>query len=212
MGGCGPKFVPVFAGYEQAVSYEPEVGLEVGVGESLLVASGRFLQPAFQPLSPMTPSSLRGLTPGPLDISSSWINWWRLDDGTLVVQPPAGYADGYGLRVDSTGAVVGRRPWLDLRQQARPSQEPWDGRMRQIFSPTRAVPVDIFVFDLVYRGLWEGLAVIESRGRKLGAGVASSPEEHTVAVPGTFSFQGISIQLLEAGPERLRYQLTPDLP
>lgn len=206
LAGCAPRFSPVLADYQLRAEPAPSIEAEVAPGQSLMTVLDRFVQPAYSPRVAMTPAAVEGGSPGPMDPEGLWVNWWRLDDGTLLLSAPAYYARGLGLRVDESGTVAGRLPWFDLRRKVRPRQEPWGERMRSVFRPVEPVPLDIFQFDLLYGGMEQGEPVLLLRDFKHGGPYVN---ESRIVGAEAFSLRGIEVRVLEASEGRLRYRIAP---
>lgn len=213
LAGCGPKLTPLLA--QQSVEQSAVLNNTEAakVGESLLVGLDMFSYAAYSPReSGVRVLAPHGLEVEPLDSSQKWVAFYRLDDGSLVIEALKSVSPEsirLGLRIDDAGHVLGRRPWFDLTDKIRLNQPEWDGQQRLLFVRNGVYPVDVFTFDLRFSGMKNGKGVFayqEFKERGMRA------DEHSTLILSegeSVQLHGLKIRIFALYPDHVRYVVEP---
>lgn len=209
LAGCAPRLTPTLA--EREVLPEgavPRTG-RAAAGESLLRGLDRYVYTVYAPRAALVVPVPARAQSGRLEPDQRWFAFFRLDDGTLVAEAPPELAregERLGLRMDAAGMVTGNRPWFDLRAGARLNQSAWTGP-RLLFRDAGRYPVDVFAFDVRYAGRRDRDVLFDVRDFKEAGMKPDEWKRVRVAPGGTLSLHGLTIRVIEALPDLLRYEI-----
>jgi len=126
------------------------------VGEQLVSGTYSSAYDVYAPQEKIIIPSPYGISPKPLRTDLGWKVSFRLDDGSLVIEAPPSFSSRkfhLGLRVDSSGQVVGERPWFDLDIRATIDQPSWGEVSRKVFFRSGTYQTDAISFIVRYEGV-----------------------------------------------------------
>lgn len=212
LGGCGTKLIPIHATHEVDQNGDLNKADVAKVGESLLSGLDMYIYSAYSPRQAVNvpapgKSSLVTLSP-----DQQWIAYYRLCDGSLVIEAPASVTSEelrLGLRIDEDGRIQGKRPWFDLKRRTRISQSSWEGQRHLLFMKNGTYAVDTFIFDIRYAGMREEQGVFEIVDYK-ASGFGKPKSEKRIMAPETlFKLHGLDIRIVAIYPDHVRYVVEP---
>lgn len=210
--GCGPKLTPIHAVHELEQSATLDQADSAKVGESLLCGLDMFAYTAYSPRQAGPIPAPHSVALESLEPEQQWIAYYRLDDGSVVIEAPKSLspeAVRLGLRIDTDGRVVGKRPWFDLKEKSRISQPSWDGERRYLFVQSGSYAVDTFVFDLKYKGMRGENGVFEYADYKASAAKAPAYQERVIAPKSSVQLHGLDIRIVGIYSDHVRYVVEP---
>lgn len=212
LAGCGPKLTPIYAVREMEQSAALNRAESARIGESLLSGLDMFAYAAYSPREPGEISAPDGVALQPLAVDQQWIAYYRLDDGSLLVEAPRSVTPEdvrLGLRIDEDGRVEGNRPWFDLKAKSRLAQPSWKGERRFLFIRSGSHAVDTFIFDLKYLGMQDGAGVFEYIDHKVAGAKAPIAEQRVIEPQTNIQMHGLDIRIVAVYPDHVRYVVEP---
>lgn len=210
--GCGPKLTPTLAERELMADATMHQAASAKVGESLLGGLDSFGYALYSPRENGALLTPDGVSLGDISPDQEWIAYYQLDDGSLVIEAPTFISPDdirLGLRIDKDGRVVGRRPWFDLKAKARFNQPSWDGERRLLFARNGTYSVDVFVFDITYVGMADGVGVFAYQDFKAIGIKALGSSQIRIEPEQSVQLHGLNIKIFAIYPDHVRYVVEP---